>query len=99
MATETALSLDAEDVSAWVSGTANHECLGSIPGEARICGSFVSGAIRLALRAPNVEGTMLAGKQQASLALKDLMAPAPVEWMSRGSVLPYGSSNLRRGQS
>jgi len=79
MATEAALSLDAEDVSAWVSGTANHECLGSIPGEARICGSFVSGAIRLALRAPDIVEGIPAPTEPASLTLKDQLALSPMK--------------------
>ena len=46
----------------------------------RIGPSFVSRVIRLALLAPDIVEAILAGKQPASLTLKDLMAPFPVEW-------------------
>jgi len=36
--------------------------------------------VRLALLAPDIVEAILAGKQPASLTLKDLMLPFPVEW-------------------
>ncbi|MEF8717539.1 MAG: hypothetical protein V5B35_03755 [Candidatus Accumulibacter necessarius] len=75
MATEAVLRLDADDFCAWVRGNANYEWLESIAGEERTCASFVSWAIPLALRALGI----VAGKQPASLMLKDLLVPFPVE--------------------
>jgi hypothetical protein len=60
-------------------GNANYECLESIAGEESICAPLVSRAIPLALRAPGIVEAILAGKQPASLMLKDLMAPSSVE--------------------
>ena len=79
MATEAALSLNAEGFCAWVGGNANYECLESIAGEARICGSCVSWAIRLALRAPDIVEGILAPKEPASLTLKDQVALFPMK--------------------
>ncbi len=79
MATEAVLSLYADDFCGWVGWTANYECLSSIAGEDGICASFISRAIRLALRAQGIVEAIVAGKQPASLMLKDLMAPSSVE--------------------
>jgi hypothetical protein len=79
MATEAVLSLYADEFCAWVGGNANYERLESVAGEDRICASLVSRAIPLALRALGIVEAILAGKQPASLMLKDLMAPSSVE--------------------
>jgi hypothetical protein len=50
------------------------------PRAEKIGSSFVSRVVRLALLAPDIVEAILAGKQPASLTLKDLMAPFPVEW-------------------
>ena len=55
-------------------------CIEDIARAERINGSFVSRVIRLALLAPDIVELILAGKQPASLTLKALMAPFPVEW-------------------
>ncbi len=55
-------------------------CQEEIARAENIGSSFVSRVVRLALLAPYIVEAILAGKQPASLALKDLMAPFPVEW-------------------
>jgi hypothetical protein len=55
-------------------------CLEEIARAEKIGASFVSRVVRLALLAPDIVEAILAGKQPASLTLKDLMAPFPVEW-------------------
>jgi len=55
-------------------------CLDEIAKAERIGPSFVSRVIRLALLAPDIVEAILAGKQPATLTLKDLMQPFPVEW-------------------
>lgn len=55
-------------------------CLDEIAKAERIGPSFVSRVVRLALLAPDIVEAILAGKQPASLTVKDLMAPFPVEW-------------------
>ena len=55
-------------------------CIEDIARAERINGSFVSRVIRLALLAPDIVELILAGKQPASLTLKGLMTPFPVEW-------------------
>ncbi len=55
-------------------------CLDEIARAEKIGASFVSRVVRLALLAPDIVEAILAGKQPASLTLKDLMAPFPVEW-------------------
>mgnify|MGYP001419314996 CR=1 FL=1 len=55
-------------------------CLDEIAKAEKIGPSFVSRVIRLALLAPDIVEAVLAGKQPASLTLKDLMLPFPVEW-------------------
>jgi len=55
-------------------------CLDEIAKAERIGPSFVSRVIRLALLAPDIVEAVLAGRQPAHLALKDLMLPFPVEW-------------------
>ena len=62
-------------------------CIEDIARAERINGSFVSRVIRLALLAPDIVELILAGKQPASLTLKALMAPFPVEWESQRAVL------------
>ncbi|MEF8704280.1 MAG: hypothetical protein V5B32_13775 [Candidatus Accumulibacter sp. UW26] len=62
-------------------------CLEEIARAEKIGSSFVSRIIRLALLAPDIVETILAGKQPASLALKDLMAPFPVEWAGQRALL------------
>ena len=57
-----------------------YACIEDIARAERINGSFVSRVIRLALLAPDIVELILAGKQPASLTLKGLMAPFPVEW-------------------
>ncbi len=52
----------------------------SIPGEERICASFVSGAIRLALWAPDIVEGILAGTQPAWLTLRYPVALFAVKW-------------------
>ena len=58
-------------------------CLDEIAKAERIGASFVSRVIRLALLAPDIVEAVLAGKQPASLTLKDLMVPFPVEWVEQ----------------
>ncbi|MBL8395088.1 MAG: hypothetical protein JNK99_10125 [Candidatus Accumulibacter sp.] len=55
-------------------------CLDEIAKAEKIGASFVSRVARLALLAPDIVEAILAGRQPASLTLKDLMAPFPVEW-------------------
>ncbi|MEF8715341.1 MAG: hypothetical protein V5B39_17635 [Accumulibacter sp.] len=55
-------------------------CLDEIAKAEHIRSSFVSRAVRLALLAPDIVEAILAGRQSASLTLKDLMTPFPVEW-------------------
>ena len=55
-------------------------CVKDIAKRERINGSFVSRIIRLALLAPDIVEAVLDGRQPASLTLKDLMTPFPVEW-------------------
>ena len=46
----------------------------------KVGASLVSRITQLALLAPDIVEAVLAGKQPASLTLKDLMVPFPVEW-------------------
>ena len=62
-------------------------CIKDIARAERINGSFVSRVIRLALLAPDIVELVLAGKQPASLTLKGLMAPFPVEWERQRALL------------
>ena len=55
-------------------------CLEEIAKAEKIGSSFVSRIIRLALLAPDIVEAILEGQQPASLTLKDLMLPFPVEW-------------------
>ena len=55
-------------------------CLEDVARAEKINASFVSRVVRLALLAPDIVEAILAGRQPASLALKDLIAPFPVEW-------------------
>ena len=63
-------------------------CLDEIAKAERIGPSFVSRVIRLALLAPDIVEAVLAGKQPATLTLKQLMQPFPVEWA--GQRLQFG---------
>ena len=67
--------------------TGTYGCIEDIARAERINGSFVSRVIRLALLAPDIVELILAGKQPASLTLKGLMAPFPVEWKRQREVL------------
>ena len=60
-----------------------YACLEDIARAEQINASFVSRVVRLALLAPDIVEAILAGKQPASLTLKDLMAPFPVEWVGQ----------------
>ena len=62
-------------------------CIGDIARGEKIATSFVSRIVRLALLAPDIVELILAGKQPASLTLKALMAPFPLEWESQRAVL------------
>ncbi len=55
-------------------------CLKEIARAEKIGGAFVGRIVRLALLAPDIVEAILAGKLPASLTLKDLMLPFPVEW-------------------
>ena len=55
-------------------------CIEDIARAERINGSFVGRIVRLTLLAPDIVEAILAGKQPASLTLKGLMEPFPVEW-------------------
>jgi hypothetical protein len=57
-----------------------YRCLDEIAKAEKIGPSFVSRVVRLALLAPDIVEAILAGKQPASLTLKDLMLPFPVQW-------------------
>ncbi len=57
-----------------------YACLDEIAKAERICPSFITRIIRLALLAPDIVESILEGKQPAFLTLKDLMRPFPVEW-------------------
>ena len=68
-------------------------CLEEIARAEKIGGSFVSRVVRLALLAPDIVEAILAGKQPASLTLKDLMLPFPVEW--EGQRVRFGMGGRR----
>ncbi len=68
-------------------------CLEEIARAEKIGSSFVSRVVRLALLAPDIVEAILAGKQPASLTLKDLMAPFPVEWA--GQRVRFGAEARR----
>ena len=55
-------------------------CIEDIARTERINGSFVGRIVRLTLLAPDIVEAILEGKQPASLTLKGLMEPFPVEW-------------------
>jgi hypothetical protein len=48
--------------------------------------------VRLALLAPDIVEAILAGKQPASLTLKDLMLPFPVEWAGQRARFGVGAT-------
>ena len=62
-------------------------CIEDIARAERINGSFVGRIVRLTLLAPDIVEAILAGKQPASLTLKGLMAPFPVEWERQRALL------------
>ena len=55
-------------------------CPEEIAGAEKIDATFVVWIIRLALLVQDILEAILADRQPASLTLKDLMAPFPVEW-------------------
>lgn len=65
-------------------------CLDEIARAEKIGSSFVSRVIRLALLAPDIVEAILAGRQPASLTLRDLMLPFPVEWAGQRSQFGVG---------
>ena len=65
-------------------------CLEEIARAEEIGSSFVSRVIRLALLAPDIVEAILAGRQPASLTLRDLMLPFPVEWAGQRSQFGVG---------
>ena len=67
-------------------------CLDEIAKAEKIGPSFVSRVIRLALLAPDIVEAILAGKQPASLTLKDLMHPFPVEWAGQREQFGIGAA-------
>lgn len=69
-------------------------CLGEIARAEKIGSSFVSRVIRLALLAPDIVEAILAGRQPASLTLRDLMLPFPVEWAGQRSQFGVGGSHV-----
>lgn len=62
-------------------------CLDEIAKAERICPSFITRIIRLALLAPDIVESILEGKQPAFLTLKDLMRPLPVGWVEQRAYL------------
>lgn len=60
-------------------------CLDKIARAEKIGSSFVSRVIRLKLLAPDIVEAILAGRQPASLTLRDLMLLFPVEWAGQRS--------------
>ena len=62
-------------------------CIKDIARAERINGSFVSRIIRVALLAPDIVEAILAGRQPASLTLKGLRGPFPVEWERQRALL------------
>jgi len=67
-------------------------CLDEIAKAEKIGPSFVSRVIRLALLVPDIVEAILAGKQPASLTLKDLMLPFPVEWSGQRAQFGIGAA-------
>ena len=61
----------------------------------KIGSSFVSRLVRLALLAPDIVEVILEGKQPASLTLKELMAPFPVEWSGQRLQFIVGGRIMR----
>ncbi len=57
-----------------------YSCADEIAKAEKIDASFVSRVIRLALLAPDIVESILEGRQPASLTLRDLLRPFPVEW-------------------
>ena len=69
-------------------------CLDEIARAEKIGASFVSRVVRLALLAPDIVEAILAGRQPASLTLKDLMAPFPVEWAGQRVLFGMGGCGV-----
>lgn len=65
-------------------------CLDEIARAEEIGSAFMSRVIRLALPAPDIVEAILAGRQPASLTLRDLMLPFPVEWAGQRSQFGVG---------
>lgn len=57
-----------------------YSCIDDIAKAERICPSFVGKVFRLALLAPDIVAAILDGTQSATLTLKALMKPFPVDW-------------------
>ena len=70
----------------------SYGCLEDLARAETINASFVSRVVRLALLAPDIVEAILAGKQPASLTLKDLMAPFPVDWAGQRVRFGVGQS-------
>ena len=70
----------------------SYGCLEDLARAEKINASFVSRVVRLALLAPDIVEAILAGRQPASLTLKDLMAPFPVDWAGQRVRFGVGQS-------
>lgn len=57
-----------------------YSCIDDIAKGERICASFVGKVFRLSLLAPGIVAEIIDGTHPATLTLKDLMKPFPVEW-------------------
>ena len=60
-----------------------YSCIEDIAKAERICASFVGKVFRLSLLAPDIVAEILDGTQPATLTLKQLMKPFPMEWASQ----------------
>lgn len=60
-----------------------YSCIDDIAKAERICLSFVGKVFRLSLLAPDIVDAILDGTQPATLTLKQLMKPFPMEWASQ----------------
>ena len=70
-----------------------YSCHDDIAKAEKIEPSYISRIIRLALLAPDIVQMILAGRQPASLTLKDLMRPFPVAWAEQRA--HFCSNDLR----
>ncbi len=64
-----------------------YSCHDDIARAEKIGPSYISKIIRLALLSPDIVEMILAGKQPASLTLKNLMRPFPVAWAEQRKYL------------